>query len=154
MVLDEWKRTYSNYRGEPFSGVMPKFWEQYDPEGFQVFKASYKYMDELEVDFMTSNLVNGLLQRSDEMRKYAFGVMQMRRNEGDKFITVDGAWLLRGDKDSWKYMVECNPDAEHYEWTHVDLNTEEGKKFTLERFCCDYEDIVDGKMVLEAKVFK
>lgn len=154
MVMDNWKRTYSNYRDEPFSGVMVDFWKMYDSEGYSLFKATYKYMDELEVDFMTSNLVNGLLQRSDEMRKYGFGVMQMRRNDGDKFITVDGCWLLRGGSDSWKYMVECNPDAEHYEWTSVDPTTEEGKKFVLERFCCDYDDVVDGTKVLEAKVFK
>ncbi len=78
MVLDEWKRTYSNYRSEPFSGVMAKFDEQFDASGYTLFKAVYQYPEECTVGFMVSNLLNGMLQRCDDVRKFAFGAFQVR----------------------------------------------------------------------------
>ena len=71
-VLDEWKRTFSNAKPN-YHASMAWFWEHHDAAGYTLWLQKYRYNDENKKDFMTSNLVGGFIQRSEEMRKYAFG---------------------------------------------------------------------------------
>eukprot|EP00924_Labyrinthula_sp_SR-Ha-C_P008643 maker-scaffold_37-snap-gene-2.0-mRNA-1 protein AED:0.02 eAED:0.02 QI:116/1/1/1/0.66/0.5/4/386/401 len=149
MVLDEWKRQYSN-AGDDCYKVMPWFWENLDYNGYSIFFADYKYADELEVEFMISNLVGGFVQRCDEIRKYAFGTLQiLKAKDGNKF-QIKGAWLFRGDSE--KMMLDANPDGETYEWVKADLKSEVDKK-KIEDLWCAWEEI-DGMLITDCKVFK
>jgi elongation factor 1-gamma len=65
--LDAWKRFYSNNE-TPQS--VEYFWQNYDPQGFSLWKVDYKYNDELGAVFMSSNLIGGFFQRLDRARKY------------------------------------------------------------------------------------
>ena len=55
LVLDDWKRKYSNE--ETREVALPWFWENFKPEEYSLWKVDYKYNDELTMTFMTSNLV-------------------------------------------------------------------------------------------------
>ena len=55
LVLDDWKRKYSNE--ETREVALPWFWENYKPEEYSLWKVDYKYNDELTMTFMTSNLI-------------------------------------------------------------------------------------------------
>ena len=55
LVLDDWKRKYSNE--EIREVALPWFWEHYKPEEYSLWKLDYKYNDELTQVFMTSNLI-------------------------------------------------------------------------------------------------
>ena len=55
LVLDEWKRQYSNK--DTRSEALPWFWENYKPEEYSLWSVDYKYNDELTMTFMTSNLI-------------------------------------------------------------------------------------------------
>jgi elongation factor 1-gamma len=147
--LDAWKREYSNAPGGDCYKAMPWFWENYDTEGYSLWTCSYNYNDELKTAFMTSNLVAGFVQRSDALRRYAFGVMQIVGNQqGQKVV---GAWLLRGQ--DIKAMLAENDDAEHYTWTKLDQPpTEEQKKRLADLWCSG--DKIDGEEILDCKVFK
>ena len=55
LVLDDWKRKYSN--DDPRSVTLPWFWENYKPDEYSLWALDYKYNDELTQVFMTSNLI-------------------------------------------------------------------------------------------------
>ncbi|KAF3606833.1 hypothetical protein DY000_02044846 [Brassica cretica] len=94
MVLDEWKRLYSNTKSNFREVAIKGFWDMYDPEGYSLWFCDYKYNDENMVSFVTLNKVGGFLQRMDLARKYAFGKMLICGAEGP--FKVKGLWLFRG----------------------------------------------------------
>jgi elongation factor 1-gamma len=148
MVLDEWKRTYSNMRTEGYYPSMPWFWEHLDRAGYTLFEAKYKYNEENKVDWQTSNLVGGFIQRCDEVRKYAFGSMVVLGDAAP--FEVSGIWLMRG-KDI-KPMLEANPDAEYYEWTVLDPE-DAATRTKVADYWCAAEKIGD-KAIYDSKIFK
>jgi len=148
-VLDAWKREYSNAPNGDCNLTMPYFWDNYDKEGYSLWFCNYNFNDECKVAFMTSNLVGGFIQRSDELRKYAFGVMQVTGTQTAQKVL--GAWLLRGQ--DIKPMLVANDDAEYYTWTKLEQPpTDEQKKRLQELWCA--EDSIDGDKILDCKVFK
>merc|ERR1712198_606095 len=70
-VMDEWKRTFSN--NDVKTVALPWFFEKFDPENYSVWFSEYLYPEDLNMIFMSSNLVGGMFQRLDKMRKHAFG---------------------------------------------------------------------------------
>jgi len=55
MILDDWKRKYSNE--DTRSVALPWFWENYNPEEYSLWKVDYKYNKELTLTFMSNNLI-------------------------------------------------------------------------------------------------
>ena len=55
MILDEWKRTYSNE--DIRSAALPWFWKNFNPEEYSLWRVDYKYNDELTLTFMSNNLI-------------------------------------------------------------------------------------------------
>lgn len=47
-----------------------------------MFRGDYKYNEECKVLFMTSNLIAGFIQRTEEIRKWLFGTLTIRGEEG------------------------------------------------------------------------
>nr|CAD1840934.1 unnamed protein product [Ananas comosus var. bracteatus] len=94
MILDEWKRLYSNTKTNFREVAIKGFWDMYDPEGYSLWFCDYKYNDENTVSFVTLNKVSGFLQRMDLARKYAFGKMLVIGSEPP--YKVKGLWLFRG----------------------------------------------------------
>lgn len=148
MPMDKWKVCYSNVK--PLSKAMEEFWEMLDREGYSIWFQRYNYNDECKVLFMTSNAVSGFIQRTDPLRKFAFGVMDVI---GAGPYEIVGCWLFRGDEV--KHMLDANPDAEYYTWTKVtkeELNDPAVRK-RIEEYWCN-EDTLEGKPIADSKVFK
>lgn len=55
--MDEFKKVYSNEATEEVA--IPFFWERFDREGYSIWFSEYKYSDELQLCFMSSNLIGG-----------------------------------------------------------------------------------------------
>lgn len=55
LILDDWKRKYSNE--DTRTVALPWFWEHYKPDEYSLWKVDYKYNDELTMIFMSSNLI-------------------------------------------------------------------------------------------------
>ncbi|RLN49675.1 hypothetical protein BBJ29_001207 [Phytophthora kernoviae] len=146
MNLDGWKVQYSN--AKDLADAMKWFWENLDTEGYSLWFCDYNYNNENTKMFMTCNAVGGFLQRSEAMRKYAFGVMDVCGAEGSEII-ITGCWLFRGDSE--KHMVEANPDAEYYTWKKAEINDE--TKARVAAYWCN-EDDLEGKPIADSKVFK
>ncbi|CAL5199670.1 unnamed protein product [Lathyrus oleraceus] len=149
MVLDEWKRLYSNTKTNFREVAIKGFWDMYDPEGYSLWFCDYKYQDENTVSFVTLNKVGGFLQRMDLARKYAFGKMLIIGSEPP--FKVKGLWLFRGQEIPKFVMEECY-DMELYEWTKVDIS-DEAQKERVSQMIEDFEPF-EGEALLDAKCFK
>ncbi|XP_062153797.1 elongation factor 1-gamma-like [Alnus glutinosa] len=149
MILDEWKRLYSNTKTNFREVAIKGFWDMYDPEGYSLWFCDYKYNDENTVSFVTLNKVGGFLQRMDLARKYAFGKMLVIGSEAP--FKVKGLWLFRGQEVPQFIIDECY-DMELYEWKKVDIN-DEAQKERANQMIEDYEPF-EGEALLDAKCFK
>lgn len=149
MILDEWKRLYSNTKSNFREVAIKGFWDMYDPEGYSLWFCDYKYNDENTVSFVTLNKVSGFLQRMDLARKYAFGKMLVIGSESP--FKVKGLWLFRGQEIPQFVLDECY-DMELYEWKKVDIN-DEAQKERVNKMIEDNEPF-EGEALLDAKCFK
>ncbi|KAK8961988.1 Elongation factor 1-gamma 1 [Platanthera guangdongensis] len=149
MILDEWKRLYSNTKSNFHEVAIKGFWDMYDPEGYSLWFCDYKYNDENTVSFVTLNKVSGFLQRMDLVRKYAFGKMLVIGS--DPPYKVKGLWLFRG-KEVPQFVIDECYDIELYEWTKVNTDDEVQR----ERVNAMIEDLepFEGEALLDAKCFK
>lgn len=129
--MDAWKKTYSNCKGD-YKGAMKTFFETFDSAGWSIFRGDYMYDSECKVLFMTSNLIAGFIQRTEEIRKWLFGTMTIRGEEGKMKVTC--YYLIRGD--SIEPLVKCNDDASCYNWTKVSVPVSEEDKARLYDYWC------------------
>lgn len=149
--MDAWKKTYSNC--DTYEKAMETFWSTFDSEGWSLWHQHYNYNDENKRVFMTSNAVGGFQQRSDEIRKWAFGVMHVLGTE-EISLEIQGIWLLRGD--TVEHMVNANDDANWYTWTKLagkEMSPSNEVKSQVAAYWCSEEDL-EGKHIQDTKVFK
>jgi elongation factor 1-gamma len=148
-VMDTWKKTYSNC--ETYEAAMKEFWETFDPEGWSIFRGDYLYNDDNSVLFMTSNLIAGFIQRTEEIRKWLFGTMTIRGTAGKGTMKITAYYLIRGD--SMKPLIDCNDDAEFYNWTKMEMPASEAdKKLLFDYWTGDSE--FEGEPCLDSRVYK
>jgi len=131
LIMDAWKRTYSNE--DTRKVAIPWFWENYDPEGYSLWIGNYKYNNELEKLFMTCNLVGGFCQRLDKLRKYGFGSIIIFGQEPN--LQIACCFLVRG-KEIPAEMKECD-DCENYDWRRVDTNDAASRELVNDFFAWD-----------------
>jgi elongation factor 1-gamma len=74
--MDTWKKTYSN--AASYEEAMTEFWKMFDSEGWTLWYQTYNYNEDNKRIFMTANAIGGFQQRTDEIRKWAFGVQDVR----------------------------------------------------------------------------
>jgi elongation factor 1-gamma len=149
MVLDDWKRLYSNTKSNFHEVAVKGFWEMYDPEGYSLWFCEYKYQEENTVSYVTMNKVGGFLQRMDMCRKYAFGKMLVIGSEPP--FKLKGLWLFRGQEIP-KFVMDEVYDMELYEWTKADIS-DPAQKARVEAMIEDLEPF-EGQALLDAKCFK
>jgi len=149
LVLDEWKRQYSN---NDTPDALKWFWENYKADEYSLWKVDYKYNDELTQVFMSSNLIGGFFARLEASRKYLFGCCSVYGQKDDSII--QGAFLIRGQDAMPAFDVA--PDYESYEFTKLDPNKAEDKEFVNEQWTWEKPIIVNGKEYpwADGKVFK
>jgi len=150
MVMDDWKRTYSNEDTRPVA--LPWLWQHFDKEGYSIWFCEYKYNKELDKVFKSANLISGFLQRLDKLRKYAFGSMMIFGQDGD--MEVAGCWLFRG-LDVPAEMSECD-DAEHYEWKKANPEDPATRELINDYFAWDSTTNYGGKRLEfnQGKIYK
>ncbi|KAG7193387.1 uncharacterized protein KQ657_000805 [Scheffersomyces spartinae] len=149
--LDNWKRVYSNEDTRP--KAIPWFWEnQWNPEEWSLWKLDYKYNEELEKTFMTNNQIGGFFARLSASTKYLFGCLVVYGVDNDNGIT--GAFLVRGQEYAPAFDVA--PDWDTYNYTKLNPENEEDKKFIENMFAWDEPVTVNGekKEIADGKVFK
>jgi len=149
LVLDEWKRQYSN---NETPNALKWFWENYKPDEYSLWRLDYKYNDELTQVFMTSNLIGGFFARLEGSRKYIFGSASVYGAANDSVI--QGAFVIRGQESLPAFDVA--PDYESYEFTKLDPSKPEDKEFVNDQWTWEKPVVVKGKEYpwVDGKVFK
>ncbi|KAK2168402.1 hypothetical protein LSH36_17g10012 [Paralvinella palmiformis] len=146
--MDEWKRTYSN--NDTLTVALPYFWEHFDKEHYSVWYSEYKYPEELKLSFMSCNLIGGMFQRLDRMRKHGFASVIIFGEDNNS--TISGIWIWRGHDLAFKLSEDLAIDYESYDWKKLNYDDEETKKLITEYF--SWEGDFGGKKFNTGKVFK
>uniref|UniRef100_A0A8C5ABQ8 Eukaryotic translation elongation factor 1 gamma n=1 Tax=Gadus morhua TaxID=8049 RepID=A0A8C5ABQ8_GADMO len=149
-VMDECKRKYSNE--DTLTVALPHFWENFDPEGYSIWYCEYKYPQELTQTFMSCNLISGMFQRLDRLRKNAFASVILFGTNNDSCIS--GIWVFRGQELVFPLSEDWQIDYESYSWRKLDPSSAECKTMVKEYLAWEGEFKHVGKPFNEGKVFK
>ncbi|TFK71221.1 elongation factor 1-gamma [Pluteus cervinus] len=146
--LEDWKRAYSNKDTRGADGALEWFYQNFDKEGFSIWKVDFKYNEELTQTFMSSNQIGGFFNRLEASRKYLFGSMGVLGTANNSLIS--GTLILRGQDAT--PVVDVAPDWESYSFVKLDLEKPEDKTFFEAALAWDLE--IDGKKWADGKNFK
>ncbi|XP_067625747.1 elongation factor 1-gamma-like [Eurosta solidaginis] len=146
--FDDFKRSYSN---EDESVSVPYFWQKFDPENYSIWFGEYKYNSELTKVFVSCNLITGMFQRLDEMRKQAFALVCLFGEDDDS--TISGVSVWRGHELAFTLSPDWQIDYDCYAWKKLDANSEETKKLVPQYFSWTGTD-KDGRKFNQGKMFK
>merc|ERR1719153_1744829 len=138
--MDEWKRTYSNT--DTATEALPYFWEKLDTKNYSVWQCEYTEDLSDQLTFQVCNLVSGMFQRLDRMRKHAFGSMVVFGKTKDT-NAIGGIWFWRGQDLAFTLSPDLQVDYESYKWTKLDPTDAAAKKKINEYFL--WEGDFDGK---------
>jgi elongation factor 1-gamma len=148
-VMDTWKKTYSNCTS--YEEAMKEFWETFDASGWSLWRGDYNYNSENSVLFMTSNLIGGFIQRTEEIRKWLFGTMTIRGEAKANGMKITAYYLIRGQ--SIQPLIDCNTDAECYTWTKmVTPPTDQDKALLFEYWTS--ETSLENEPLLDSRCYK
>lgn len=146
--FDDFKRFYSN---EDEAKSIPYFFEKFDPENYSIWFGEYKYPEELTKVFMSCNLITGMFQRLDKMRKQAFASVCLFGEDNDS--TISGIWVWRGQELAFTLSPDWQIDYEVYDWKKLDAKSEETKKLVAQYFSWSGTD-KQGRKFNQGKIFK
>lgn len=146
--MDDFKRCYSNEAEEK---SIPYFFEKFDPENYSIWHGEYKYSDELTKVFMSCNLIGGMYQRLDKMRKQAFASCCLFGEDNNS--TISGIWVWRGQELVFPLSPDWQIDYESYDWKKLDPKSPETKKLVTQYFSWTGTD-KQGRKFNQGKIFK
>lgn len=146
--FDDFKRCYSN---EDEAKSIPYFFEKFDPEHYSIWYGEYKYPEELTKVFMSCNLITGMFQRLDKMRKQAFSSVCLFGEDNNS--TISGVWVWRGQDLAFELSPDWQVDYEVYDWKKLDPKSEETKKLVTQYFSWSGTDS-KGRKFNQGKIFK
>ncbi|EDO06049.1 Elongation factor 1 gamma conserved domain family protein [Babesia bovis T2Bo] len=149
-VIDTWKKTYSNCKGDLEKEVMPWLWDNFDSDNWNFYFMKYnKLDDECKSEITTSNMLSGFLQRFEpDFRRISFGVINVMGS--DNSYDIMGVWLIKG-KDLPPSVTE-HPSFEFHTFSKLDVTNENDRKIITDYFCA--EDSIGGVLIADAKVWK
>ncbi|XP_022191638.2 elongation factor 1-gamma [Nilaparvata lugens] len=147
-VMDSFKKVYSN---EEETVSIPWFWERFEPENYSIWFGEYKYNEELTKVFMSCNLITGMFQRLDRMRKFSFASVCLFGTDNDS--TISGVWVWQGQDLAFERSEDTKIDYESYAWTKLDPSKEETKKLVNSYFAWTATD-KKGRKFNQGKIFK
>ncbi|XP_060935246.1 elongation factor 1-gamma [Limanda limanda] len=149
-VMDEFKRKYSNE--DTLTVALPHFWEHFDKEGYSIWYGQYKFPEELTLAFKSCNLITGMFQRLDKLRKTAFASVCLFGTNNDSAIS--GLWVFRGQELAFPLAPDWQIDYESYDWRKLDCDSEECKLMVKEYFAWEGDFKHVGKAFNQGKIFK
>jgi len=146
--LEDWKRAYSNKDTRGPGGAIEWLYENFDKEGYSIWRVDFKYNEELTLTFMSANQIGGFFNRLEASRKYLFGSVGVLGEANNSVIS--GTFIARGSEI--KPVVEAAPDWESYAYERIDLGNAEQKSFFEAALAWDLE--IGGKKWVDGKNFK
>uniref|UniRef100_U3FX32 Eukaryotic translation elongation factor 1 gamma n=1 Tax=Micrurus fulvius TaxID=8637 RepID=U3FX32_MICFL len=149
-IMDEFKRKYSNE--DTLKVALPHFWEHFDKDGWSIWYAEYRFPGELAQTFMSCNLITGMFQRLDKLRKNAFASVILFGTNNNS--SISGIWVFRGQELAFPLCSDWQVDYESYTWRKLEPESEECKTLVKEYFTWEGDFKHVGKAFNQGKVFK
>merc|ERR1712080_555011 len=148
MDMDEWKRFYSNNDEDD---SIKWFWEHFDSENYSIWRCDYKYNDELTMVFMSCNLVGGMFQRLEKMKKSAFAsAIPFGENNNS---SISGTWVWKGQELAFDLCEDWAIDSGSYDWKKLDPKSEECKNLVTQYWKWEGTDL-EGRKFNQGKILK
>ena len=117
--------------------------ENFDSEGWSIWRVDYRYNDELTLVFMSNNLIGGFFARLERARKYAFGSMIVTGTNNNNAIS--GYFLIRGQEVP--YEIYDAADYPSYKFEKIEPSQYAEKKDEIEKYMAwEVEGCADGKI--------
>jgi len=146
--LEEWKRFYSNNDEDE---SIKWFWEHFDHENYSIWRGDYKYNDELTMVFMSCNLIGGMFQRLEKLKKNAFASCCLFGKDNDS--SISGIWVFKGHELAFELSEDWQIDYASYDWKKLDSKSEECKKLVGQYWKWEGED-QKGRAFNQGKILK
>lgn len=148
--FDELKRVYSNE--DTHKVAYPYFWKVFNEnkEHYSIWKCEYKYPEDFTRIFMTSNLIGGMFQRIEKLRKNALANMGVYGVDNDN--TIAGVWFWKGQELVFPLCDDWKTDYDSYTWTKMSPDNADDRKFLED--CWLHEGEFKGKKFNAGKCFK
>jgi elongation factor 1-gamma len=121
--LDEWKRTYKNKTLEEQKAFFKEF---YVPGEWSAWLLEFNGKPFVQ-DYRANNLIRGVMQRMDALKRYAFGIFKLFV-QGPKFQLI-GLFFGRGDKNIFLESEDFQQDIDCFDVSEVKLTEADGEKF-------------------------
>merc|ERR1712141_253301 len=150
--MDAWKRFFSNNDEDK---SIEHFWTLMTPEvkeNYSLWYCDYQYNDELNMDFMAANLVGGMFQRIEKLRKHAFASVVVGGVTRD--LNITGLWFWRGNSLAFERSPDWMIDYEVYNWEKLDWDAPETKEMVAKYWSWDEKAQFDGKPFNQGKIYK
>merc|ERR1712149_68507 len=87
-------------------------------ENYSLWYCDYQYADELTMDFMAANLVGGMFQRIEKLRKHAIASVIVGGVTRD--LNITGLWFWRGNSLAFERSPDWMIDYEVYSWKKLE----------------------------------
>merc|ERR1711874_918381 len=146
--MDDFKRFYSNNDEDK---SVPYFWEKFDKEHYSIWRCDYKYNDELTMVFMSCNLIGGMFQRLEKMKKNAFASVCLFGENNNS--SISGVWVWRGQNLAFELGEDWQIDYASYDWKKLDPASEETKKYVTQYWKWEGDDL-QGRKFNQGKILK
>lgn len=150
LVLDDFKKKFVNSKSKK-NDLADFFKSDFDAQGWSFWFLQYeKYEDEGQKLYLTSNLMNGFLQRADHLRKHLFAYHCVLGEEPN--LEIQGVWMTRG-QDIGVVMVD-HPQFEYYKSKKLDHTKAADMKMIEEFWCAKDGDKINGLASQDLKSHK
>ena len=100
---------------------------------------------------MSCNLIGGMFQRLEKLRKYAFASVCLFGENNNS--TISGIWVWRGKDLVFELSEDWQIDYSSYEWKKLDSDAQETKDLVNQYFCWTGTD-KDGRKFNQGKIYK
>jgi len=113
--LEEWKRFYSNNDEDK---SCEWFWKNFDAEHYSIWRGDYRYNEELTQIFMSCNLMGGMFQRLEKLKKNAFASAALFGENNNS--SISGIWIWKGQDLAFELSEDWQIDYSSYAWKKLD----------------------------------
>merc|ERR1739848_397377 len=146
--LEEWKRFYSNNDEDD---SIKWFWEHFDAEHYSIWRSDYKFNNELTMVFMSCNLVGGMFQRLEKMKKNAFASAILFGENNNS--SISGIWVWKGQELAFDLCEDWAIDSGSYDWKKLDPKSDECKNLITQYWKWEGNDL-EGRKFNQGKILK
>jgi len=146
--LEDWKRFYSNNDEDKSCEY---FWTKFDPSCYSIWRGDYRYNKELSQVFMSCNLMGGMFQRLEKLKKNAFASAILFGENNNS--TISGIWVFKGQELAFDLNEDWQVDYSSYEWKKLDPSTPETKALVEQYWKWEGQDS-EGRKFNQGKIFK